>query len=172
MNIDIAQTAAPQEWAYTLLGVVTLSICLRLWWLTRRDRFWQREESIAHPSLENSAALAIARGHVEDISINVVLQCVVVVLGIAAMITPPTTSGSAVTPLGLAFASGLIAIEVLLAWKAVRNYNRRAAILRNLLKAGWDGRDRRKDALAGYTTEQLEAEVNKRRYHLEGRNRG
>src|SRR6476661_5770576 len=143
--IDLARTANPLAWAYTLCALVTVIITFVLLAQTQDDSDIQRAETNRANTWSNRVALRLARGAVENIGYMIGIQILVLVMGGAAMLTAPPNPNQPVTSLGWVFAVGLVGIDLLSFIKAVRAYIRRRAALRDIRehRAEWDGIERR-----------------------------
>ena len=135
------------EIVWTATGIVGLIV--NLWALNDSLADMRYQEAAPMPDQgapnrdtllrERQARERIARGNARDETLRSMIQLVIVVIGIVAMATAPANPDRIVTPLAWVYASGFIAVQVLLVSKAVMARRDRRWIIDTLTRREWKG---------------------------------
>lgn len=118
MNVDLAQTANPLEWAYTLTGLVCFVITMALLRKAQDRRRFLKAEHI------NGGIMQLAILRVQDRWIMAIIQAGATLLGFYFLLQPPGRPTTPITQGGIIFALYMLMTEVLLLVKTLNGYMR------------------------------------------------
>lgn len=132
----LARSATPVEWLWTLTGLFTLTVCVRI-----LNRFRARKREWLAAGL-NGTVLKQVNGNIEVALWNISIQLLASAWGVTLLLTLPANARAPVTPSGIVNGLVIMSIEMIMAIKLTRldrRYTRIAAEVREREEMGFTG---------------------------------